>query len=146
ASDLCSLSSVQRPVIKEEQHDWRRHQHWLRHQSAGKQDREREITGERGRTCIADVSSESQKEKDRAQNIFAFRNPGNRFNPQRMNREKRGNKNAVPKPTGDVAQPKEKRNHGDRVQENICEMVAAGFEIVELAIDYVRNERERVPI
>ena len=54
-----------------------------------------------------------------------------------MNREKRGDKRAAPKPTGDVAQPKEKQNRGDRVQQNIREMVAAGFEIVELAVDHV---------
>jgi hypothetical protein len=32
------------------------------------------------------------------------------------------------------------------VQENICEMVTAGFETEELAIDHVGNDRERVPI
>ena len=68
-----------------------------------------------------------------------------------MDREKCGDKNALPVRaglalTGDVAQPKEKQNRGNGVQENIREMVAAGFEIVELAIDHVRNDRERVPI
>ena len=68
-----------------------------------------------------------------------------------MNREKCGDKSALPVRaglalTGDVAQPKEKQNRGNGVQENICEMVAAGFEIVELAIDHVGNDRERVPI
>jgi hypothetical protein len=32
------------------------------------------------------------------------------------------------------------------VQQNIGEMVAAGFESVELTIDHVRDDRERMPI
>ena len=63
---------------------------------------------ERARVHVAQVGAKSQKEKHRAQNILSFRDPGDGLNPQRMNREKRGDKSAAPKPAGDVAQPKEK--------------------------------------
>ena len=63
-----------------------------------------------------------------------------------MNREEGSNKSAAPKSAGDAAQPKEKQNRGDRVQQNICKMVAASFEIVELTVDHVRDDREGMPV
>ena len=63
-----------------------------------------------------------------------------------MNREKRGHKTAWPSPIGDVPQKNKKQKRRDRVKKNIREMMTAGFEIEELAIDHVRNERERMPV
>src|SRR6266446_415055 len=98
------------------------------------------------RAWVTRIGDQSQKEKHRAQNIFPLSDPGDRFNPQRMNGEKRGDKNAPPKPTGDLGQPKEKYNDGDCVQQDVCEMVAARSEIVELTVDHVRDGRERMPV
>ena len=63
-----------------------------------------------------------------------------------MDCEKRSDKRSAPKIAGDLAQPNEKQERSDRVQQDICEMVAARFEIENLAIDHVGDEGERMPV
>ena len=45
-----------------------------------------------------------------------------------------------------LPQRQEKQNGGERVEENVREMVTACFEIKQLAIVHVRNDRERMPV
>src|SRR5436853_7239424 len=63
-----------------------------------------------------------------------------------MNCKERSDKSARPKCVDQAAKPEKKQNSGDRVQQNVCEMMTAGFQIEDLAIKHVRNQGERVPI
>ena len=63
-----------------------------------------------------------------------------------MNRKKRSHKSAPPEMAGDVAQKNQKQNYGNRVQQDIYEMMTARFEIKNLTVEHVRNDRERMPV
>src|SRR5438105_13354870 len=94
------------------------------------------------RACVRYVGNKSQKEEERAEDIYAFRDPRDRFDVKRMDCEKRSDESAdqntgSPAGTGGVTKEKEKQNRGDRVKQNICEMMTTSFEIEELTIDHV---------
>ena len=47
---------------------------------------------------------------------------------------------------GHVVKDKKKQQHGDGVEQNVREMMADGSKSKQLAIDHVRNRRERMPV
>lgn len=47
---------------------------------------------------------------------------------------------------GKILQPNEKQKRGDCMEQNIRQVMATRFEIENLAIDHVRDERERMPV
>ena len=69
-----------------------------------------------------------------------------------MNRKERGNKSAWPdtarpaRTTRHVAKHEKEQDDRNRVQEDIREMMSAGLEPKELAIEHVGNRRQRMPV
>ena len=63
-----------------------------------------------------------------------------------MNREHGRHKSAAPNRAGHLFENEKQQHHGDAVQQNIGEMVAAGVEPEKLAIQHVRDRRERMPV
>src|SRR5207248_10602176 len=91
-------------------------------------------------------SDERQKKESRAQDMFALGDPGDRFDPKRMNRKQCSNKRSAPESTGRARQKKEQQKRSNCMKQNICEMMAARCESENLAVEHVRNDRERMPI
>ena len=63
-----------------------------------------------------------------------------------MNTEQGGNKGAAPNRAGHRFEHEKQQHDGDAVQQDASEMVAAGVEPEKLAIQHVRNRRERMPV
>src|ERR1700704_3309959 len=62
-----------------------------------------------------------------------------------MNCEQRRNKSASPQSPCHLSQHEKQQDDSDGVQKNVGEMMPGRLESVELAIEHVRNDRERVP-
>ncbi len=62
-----------------------------------------------------------------------------------MHGEDRGDESAAPKHSEHSPEDEEKRDRGPNVQEEIDKMRAARIDAEELAIEHVRNPRERLP-
>src|ERR1035438_9267163 len=66
------------------------------------------------RLHVADVSSEREEAEEGAEDVFAFADPGDRFNVQWMQGEDGGDKGAPPKSAGHRSEEgKEQRGVGD---------------------------------
>ncbi len=62
-----------------------------------------------------------------------------------MNREHRRDKRAPPKRAGHLPQHKKEQDNSQIVQCDVCEMMAAGTETVDLAIEHVADACQRMP-
>src|SRR4030095_11473149 len=65
---------------------------------------------------------------------------------QWMNCEKRRNKSALPQSARHLSQYEKQEDDSDAVQKNICEMMSGRLQTVQLTIQHVRNDRERMPV
>ena len=63
-----------------------------------------------------------------------------------MNGEHGRHECAWPKRTRHLFEHEEKQQHRYRVQQHISEVMAAGLEPEQLAVEHVRNRRERMPV
>ena len=64
-----------------------------------------------------------------------------------MHRKHRRHKRAPPPRAGHVPQHQKQEDHRRRVQQNIRQMMAAGIEdAVELAVQHMRQHRQRMPV
>src|SRR5207245_7374768 len=110
------------------------------------------ITRNRRPSRITNVYAKRQQEEHTAEHIFALRNPRDRFHMQRMNRKERGNKSTWPdtaspaRTTRHLAKHEKEQDDSNHVQHNIGEMMSAGIEPKELAIEHVGDRRQRMPV
>src|SRR5437016_6937990 len=63
-----------------------------------------------------------------------------------MNCEHRCNKSAVPKCARHLLQREENEDHRDNVQEDICGMVTSRLQSIYLAVEHMRDRRQRMPV
>ena len=63
-----------------------------------------------------------------------------------MNREHSRHECAWPKRASHLFEHEEKQQHRYRVQQHISEVMAAALEPEQLAVEHVRNRRERMPV
>ena len=99
-----------------------------------------------GRLDIFCVTQKREQREERAQNVFAFGNPRDRFDVQRMPREQRGDEGAWPDFSRQPEQKREKQRRVHRVKQDADEVVCAGIQAEELAVGHVRNPGERMPV
>ena len=102
---------------------------------------------------VTHVSQQNQHEEKRAQHIFAFGHPRDRFHAQWMQCKKRRDDRAWPEIRLQRArlrqhpQQQEKQQHRVRhVQRDIRQMMAAGIGPKELLVGRVRDHRQRIPV
>ena len=80
--------SPERPIVQQEKHKRQRHQHRLGRQPQGKRGHHQQVPAPRCRALgVAGVEPKGQHEEQPAQYVLALGHPGDRFDPQRMNRE-----------------------------------------------------------
>ena len=95
---------------------------------------------------IAEIGRQSENEEQSGENIFAFGDPGHRFNTERMNGKDGRHDGAGPAAPRRLQQ-RQKEQHGNRrVDRGAGQMVPSGPELVELAIEHVRNPGQRMPV
>ena len=63
-----------------------------------------------------------------------------------MDGKHRGHERATPKLPGHLPEQEKEQENGNRMQEDIGEVMAAGVKTEELAIQHVRQRRERMPV
>ena len=95
---------------------------------------------------IARVRPERQHEKQPAEHILAFRHPRHRFHPQRMYRKHRRHKRAAPQKPRHPPQNQKKQDRCCRVEEDIGQMMPAGIQSIQLAVQHVGQHRQRMPV
>ncbi len=82
--NCAGLDAAQRPVIKQQEHEWQCDECLLGQQARDQeQQRRRQIPARRPKR-IAHVHEKRQQTEERAQHIFPFGDPRDRFDVQRM--------------------------------------------------------------
>jgi hypothetical protein len=78
------LSTPQWPVVEQQQREGQRHGHRLAEKRRGRRQQHRGVTPANGETHPARVGPDRQQPEQRAQDPFAFGDPGHRFDVQRV--------------------------------------------------------------
>ena len=137
----------QRPVVQQEEHKRQRHQHRLGRQPQGKRGHHQQVPAPRCRALgVAGVEPKGQHEEQPAQDVLALGHPGDRFDPQGMDREDRRHPGAGPECPGHPPQGQEQEDRRGGVQEHVGQMMAAGLQVIKLAVQHVREPGQRVPV
>ena len=95
---------------------------------------------------VAFIGAQRQHEEYTTEHVLALSHPCDRFNVQRMNGKQGGDKGALPKCAGHLSEHEKEQQHCYCMKKNIREMMTTGVETKQLAVDHVRERRERVPI
>jgi hypothetical protein len=80
------------------------------------------------RLHVTHVSPKGEEAEERAQDIFAFGDPSNGFDVERVPGEEGGDEGTAPKGAGHAAQKVEEQEGVEDVKEQAGGMVAAGIE------------------
>ncbi len=96
-----------------------------------------------GITCI---KNERKQAEEGAEHVFAFSDPGHRFDEHGMQSEQRRHKNAPPKCPGQAAQQEKNQGGIGRVQQNVEQMMAPRSQTKKLAGQHVRQPCDWNPI
>src|SRR5215216_5347995 len=95
---------------------------------------------------VEGVRADRQQEKERTQYIFALGNPSDGFDTKRVQRKQRSDGGASPMCLGKGPQQKEEQDDIGDVECQANEMMRAGAQAEELAVEHVGQPCERVPI
>jgi len=95
---------------------------------------------------IAGIKGQGKQAEKAAEDVLALRDPGDRFDPQRMHREQRGHQEASPEGAGQLPQPDEDERGVHGVEQNAGEMMAGGLQTEQLTVHHVGQHRQRVPV
>ena len=95
---------------------------------------------------IAEIGPQREHEEQSAQHVAPLGEPGHRFDPLRMDGEQRGHEGAGPKLAGHLPPDQKQCDRRGGVQQQIGQMVPPGVQPEHLAIEHVRNHRQRIPL
>src|ERR1035441_10058857 len=98
------------------------------------------------RLHVADVSSEREEAEEGAEDVFAFADPGDRFDVQRMQSKESGDKGAAPKSAGHLPEEQEDQDNIGDVKNQVGQVHLAGAAAEELVIEHVGNPSEGMPV
>ena len=149
AGAILGEHAAQGPVIPRQQHQRQHDDLRLAQQSQAKQEGHDQVTQ---RACPAGfhgvplVGSQGQEAEQRAQHGFAFRDPCDGFDIERMQRKQRRHHEAAAGVAGRALQDPEEQHGVDCMEQNVLVMRAGGIESEELNVDGVRHPGERMPI
>ena len=93
---------------------------------------------------ISGISQQRQHEKERAEHILAFGDPGDRFHMQRVQREERRDERAAPDRAGHAAEDLEEQEGVGDVEQKACQVVPARLHPEQLHVRHVRQPSQRV--
>ena len=140
--------AAQRPVVQEQEYEGRGHQHRFGHQPQGQRHEHRRVAEDGRPPDIAAVGQEGEHEEQRAEDVLAFRDPGDRFNVQGMQPEQRSHQGASPEGPRHQPQRDEQQDRVGRVQCDVDRMVPARpvLDAEEVAVEHVGKHRHRMPV
>ena len=101
--------------------------------------------GARTAARVVRVTPERQHREHAREHVLALRDPGHRFDPQRVPGEERRGRRAAPGGAGQAAQRREEQRRSQRVQQDVARVVAARPVAEELGVEHVRVPGERMP-
>lgn len=99
-----------------------------------------------GQFDVSGITQQGQQAKKCAENVFAFRNPGNRFHVQRMNGKDYGHGGAAPDGPGHSQEQEEEQNGVGRVQKNVGQVRPARAGAKKGRVQHERQPGHRVPV
>jgi hypothetical protein len=79
--------SPKRPEVEEQQDKRQRHEHRLRHQAEREESKRSRVPTYDSAPDVRRISHEGEQHEERAEDVLAFGDPGDRFDVQRMNTE-----------------------------------------------------------
>jgi hypothetical protein len=115
--------STQRPHIKEQQHDRKRQDHRLRKQTDDEQTDDGQIPAPGRLRRVFRIREDCEHPEHGAQDVFAFGDPGNRLDAQRMNREHGRHEGRAGVRAGHPHHQPVEQQRGQDVQHDVDEMV-----------------------
>jgi hypothetical protein len=95
---------------------------------------------------IAAVGEEREEEKEGAQEILAFGDPGYGFDAERVPGEQCDNECAPPDRARQSVKQDKKQSTIDAMKQDVDEVMCSGIQAEELAIEHVGQPGDRVPI
>ena len=134
---------AERPKVQKQQHRRQSHKHRLAHQTQREQQQSKSVedfgswTPDFRFLAIARVGPERQHSEKRAQHILPLRDPRDRFHMKRMERKQRRDEGAAPEGSGHSLEDKEKQKRICRMKEHVRQMMIAGLQPKELAVQHV---------
>ena len=93
-----------------------------------------------------DIGGQEQEKQQPAQQVFTFSHPGHRFGPQRVDGEDRGHEGAHPQLPRQLPQDQQQQACRGGVQGDVGEMMPAGPQLIDLAVEHVRDPGQRMPV
>ena len=95
---------------------------------------------------IRPIGGKREEEEEGAQHILPFGDPSYRFNMQWVEREQRRDHTAAPQAAGHVPEQEKKQKCVGDVVEQARQVMPARPHPIELAIEHMRQHRDRVPV
>ena len=92
------------------------------------------------------IAQKREQGEERAQHIFAFGNPRDGFHMQRMPGKQRGDKRGRPQRARQAPEQRQQQNHVGGVKQDVDDVMCAGVETEQFAIQHVRQPGQRMPI
>ena len=118
----------------------------LGHQSQGIAEGYRQVASDTGIARVPTIYAQREQEEHHAEQVLALGDPGDGFNVDGVESEKRGDHRATSDGAGSSPQYPKQQYYVDDVQQEIGLMMAAGVEAEHPAVQRVREPGERVPI
>ena len=110
------MHSSERPIIQQQKHDRQSNDHGLGHQAHGEQERDCQVAGNGRLADVPSVGSEREQKEKHAENVLAFRYPGDGLHIKRMHGKERGHHQAARGVSGEPLQNQEQQQRVAGVQ------------------------------
>ena len=146
AAGSAPTEPLQRPPIQQEQETGERDHRGLAHERQGEGQDHPAIAARAGLRGVTHISPQAKQEKKSAQHILALRDPGHGIDLQRMQGEEGGHQRTSPKRAGHRVQHEEEQQNVGGVKEQVAQVVPAGLETEELAVEHVRHPGDGMPV
>ena len=104
------------------------------------------VTQRRALARVADVEEEREEAEEGAEDVLALGDPGDGLHVERVEGEEGGDDEARPGARGHHDEGEEEKERVGEVEGEVDEVMGAGVEAEELAVEHVREEREGVPV
>jgi hypothetical protein len=95
---------------------------------------------------VSHIRAQGEQPKEGAEDIFAFGDPGDRFDVQGMQGKESGDQRTQPELRGQAVQEEQEKQGVGNMEQHTGQVVAGGIESVELAVEHVGEPGQGVPI
>ena len=137
---------AERPDVEEEQNHRQRHHHRLREEPQDEGGDDEDVVRRAVPSRVTRVRREREHPEQAGQHVLPLRDPRDGLDPERVQREYRGDERAPPRGPGHAGEHLEEERGARRVEQDAGRMMAGRRQPEELSVEHVREPGERVPV